>query len=174
VDLFGIIKTKWRDQKIKTLSDEVDQILKSLFSVDELLTTPSSFFDEPYVQGFFTGYTMAVQDIRFDALSWTKSERGEFQILLYRNINNGETYGLQRMLKDLDFTRSLTNNAEFINARDEGSTVAVVCHNKLKQDANEPLIESAKKTANQIGVDLPTAILMDTIGSFKLRWTEKS
>lgn len=78
------------------------------------------------------------------------------------------------MLKDLDFTRRLTNNSEFINARDEGTTVAVVCHNKLKQNANEPLIESAKKTADKIGVDLPTAIIMDTIVSFKLKWSEKS
>ena len=155
------------------MSNEIDQILQSLFSVDEVLRTPENFFDEVYVQGFLNGYITAVEDIRFDALTWSKDQRGEFRILLYRSINSGDTHGLQRMLKDLNYTRVLANDTEFLTARDEGAAVAVVVHNKLKSGIVEPVIENAKKTAAQADVDLATAMLMNTIGAFKLEWSEK-
>lgn len=165
--MFGLFSGKKADLQVARLASELEEIFASLFQGADV---PSSFVMEPYVCGYIVGYSTAVMDIRFDALNWTKDRRGKFQIDLYRQIGFTKSCGFDRFLKDLDIARQLASNPDFCRGRDEASICAVVAHNKLKAGISDPLIDSAKVTAEKLQIDLKASLFIETIGSFKLNW----
>lgn len=169
--MFGLFSSKNDDAKVTRLADEIEQIFSSLFVDQEV---PSAFVLEPYVQGFIIGYSTAVMDLRFDALNWSKERKGKFQLDLYQKIYFTKPCGFDRFLRNLEYARELSINPEFCNGRDQAGICAVVIHDKLRSGISDPLIESAQKEADKGYCDLKTAMLLQTITSFKLTWVELS
>lgn len=165
--MFGLFSSKNDDAKVARLANEIEQIFSSLFVDEEV---PSAFVLEPYVQGFIIGYSTAVTDLRFDALNWSKERKGKFQFDLYQKIYFTKSCGFDRTLRDLEYIRELLLNPDFCNGRDQAGICAVVIHGKLRSGMSDPLIESAQKEADKGYCDLKTAMLLQTISSFKFRW----
>jgi hypothetical protein len=171
--MFGFIKNKVETQQIKVLSNEIDGIIYNLFKEDNNLFTAQSFFSEIYVQGFLLGYSSAIMNVRFDGLSWPKDKRGGFQLKIMRTIYGGNAPNLTRMLLDLEYSRQMSENLTFTKGKDEGYLAALLVHKKIDDNYPEPLVEEAKSFALQAGTSLDVAILMLTIGSFKIDWQKQ-
>ena len=167
--MFGLFSSRNDNLKVARLADEIENIISTLFPAQEV---PSSFVLEPYVQGYIVGYSTAVMDLRFGALSWSSERKGNFQLALYQKIYFTKTCGFDRFLRDLEFARELSTNSDFCKGRDQAGICAVVIHDKLRSGISEPLIESARREADKHNLDLKTAMLLETIGSFKLIWSE--
>lgn len=167
--MFGLFSSKNDDSKVARLASEIEEIFSSLFPDQEV---PSAFVLEPYVQGYIIGYSTAVMDMRFEALSWTKERKGKFQLDLFQKISFTKSCGFDRFLRDLEFATKLSLNPIFCKGRDQAGVSAVVIHNKLGAGKTDPLIESAKIEADKLHIDLKTAILLESLGSFKFEWDQ--
>ena len=165
--MFGLFGGNKADLQVTRLASELEEIFGSLFHGQDV---PSAFVMEPYVSGYIVGYSIAVMDLRFDALNWSKDRRGKFQLDLYQKISFTKSCGFDRFLKDLDFARQLASDPDFCTGRAHASICAVVGHDKLKAGVSDPLIDSAKATAAKLKIDLKAALFMETIGSFKINW----
>lgn len=165
--MFGLFSSKNDDSKVAYLASEIEEIFSSLFPDEEV---PSAFVEEPYVQGYIIGYSTAVMDIRFEAVSWTTERKGRFQLDLYQKIAFTKSCDFDRFLRDIDFARKLSLNPGFCRGRDQAAVCAVVFHDKLRTGITDPLIHNARIEADKLQIDIKTAILLESLGSFKLMW----
>lgn len=168
--MFGFLSGKKTDLQVFSLASELDDIFTSLFHGEDI---PSAFVIEPYVRGFILGYSVAVMDLRFDALHWTKERRGKFQLNLYQKISFTRSCGFDHFLKDLDFSRQLASNPDFCEGRDHGNVCVVILHDKLRAGASDPLLENAQSMVNEHNIDLKAAIILESIGLFKIKWQDR-
>jgi hypothetical protein len=168
--MFGFFTNKSNkidDLQISQLASELESVFASLFPDGDI---PNLFVLEPYVRGFIIGYSSAVMDLKFGALGWTKDRKGKFQLNLYQKISFTRSCGFDKFLQDLDFARELASNPDFCMGRDHGAVCAVVIHDKLKAGVSDPLIESAQKAADELQIDFKSAIFVNSITAFKLKW----